>query len=238
MKKALFLTMCMLFLAAGLAQADYTATLAVGGNYNTGIALDLNGAPWATESTGGSISPSYLNGTLLPYVYCVGLITDVYVGVTYYATNVNTTGQVYDNNLGPATSLNPVPNAGKVAWLLSQYGAGATTWNQQVALQVAIWNVITGGPNNTPTGAYGLSGIISLDPSSSAYSTYTGYLNALGSNTGNVSSFYWMTPGNLDASNNVSWSQGLVAPAPIPPSMLLLAPGLLGLVGTRRWLMG
>ena len=232
MRKILFLAVCGLLLASGVAQADYTATLAVGGNYNSGIALDLNGVPWAAESTGGSISPSYLNGTLLSYAYCVGLTTNINVPGTY-TTNVNTAGQVYGNGLGAATTLNAVPNAGQIAWLLGQYGAGATTWNQQVALQVAIWNVITGGPSGTPTGAYGLSGIISLDPGSSAYTTYTGYLSALGGNTGNVSSFYWLSPGDGTGAN---WSQGLVAaaPVPVPPSVFLLAPGLLGLVGMRK----
>jgi hypothetical protein len=235
MRRVLFLTVCTLFLAAGLAQADYTATLQLGGNYNTGIALDVGGNYWPTESTGGPISPSYLNGSLLPYVYCVGLVTNVIVSATYSATNVNATGQVYDNGLGSPTSLNPVPNAGQVAWLLSNYAAGATTWNQQVALQVAIWNVISGGPSGTYDGAYDVGGIVSLDRSSTAYSTYIDYLNALGSNTGNVSSFYWMTPGNVDSSNDVSWSQGLVAPeVPIPSAILLLGPGLAGIAALRR----
>ena len=71
-------------------------------------------------------------------------------------------------------------------------------------------------------------------PISSAYTTYTGYLSALGSNTGDVSSFYWPSPGDGTGAN---WSQGLVAqaaPVPVPPSVFLLAPGLLGLVGMRR----
>lgn len=230
MKKVLFLAVCVLFLAAGAAQAD---SLYLSNSYNGAIPLDLNGTPWESAG-GGSLQGATLNGASLPWVYCVGLTTIVYVPGTYDQTYVNTAGQVYDNDFGPATSLHNVPAAGQVAWLLSNYANGATTAVEQVALQAAIWHVISAAPGG---GYQSLGGIVSLDSSSSAYGnsttpgTYEYDLAQLGANTGTISNFYWMTPGQ---GSPVAYSQGLVAPVPLPPSLLLLAPGLLGLVGMRK----
>jgi len=180
------------------------------------------------------VQPSTLNGNTLRYAYCLGLTTTVSVPAIYDQTYVNTTsGMVYGNQFGPPTTLNQVANAGEVAWLVGQYAAEATTQDQQVALQAAIWHVVAAG------GGYGHLGTVSLDPSSAAYGLYTTYLSALGNNTGDTTAFFWMSPG-ADGNHY----QGLVTaderavedygnPVPIPPAIWLLGSSLLALRGVR-----
>jgi len=232
MRKVFFLTVCLAFLLNGPAWADFSATLSLGSSFNS-IPLDLNGVPWETAG-GGTVWPSTLNGTTLPYVYCLGLTTSVLVPATYDQTYVNTTtGKVYGNQFGPPSALNQVTNAGEVAWLASHYAASATTQDQQVALQAAIWHVIAAG------GGYGDLGDVSLDPDSSAYGLYTTYLTALGNNTADTTNFLWMSPGA-----NGTHYQGLITDEgsvveeggdslPVPPAIWLSGSSLTVLIGLR-----
>src|SRR5208337_600395 len=111
----------MLFLVAGLAQAD---TLVLGGSYTHGIVMDTDGtytfSGGATQSTvgGGSIDPSTLNGVALPYVYCIDLFTQINVPGTYNAI-VTTNGTIYSNSSTlPGLVFSAAP---QIAWLLSTY---------------------------------------------------------------------------------------------------------------------
>ncbi len=248
MKKALFFAICVLFIAAGAAQADYLGTLVLQNIDNSNaITLDLHGDPTGQAGTetvhGGSLAGSTLNGAPLPYVYCVGLTTDV--GVPYNGqAYVNSTlgnlpvatpvGQVFDNFDLASTSLGPVPDAGQVAWLLATYGASATTTDLQVALQAAIWHVISAN------GGYPTLGVVSLDQmsDSAAYPIYLSDLANLGSKTASTSTFLWMTPGIFTVQGPTVTAtaayQGLVAPVPIPGALALLCPGLAALVGLRK----
>jgi hypothetical protein len=209
MKKLLVLTACMVFLLAGLANAD---TLNIGGTY-TGMTIWEDGV--LTGVGGGSVDPSYLNGTELDYLYCVDLYITVNVPGSYPNTVVTTDGTIY----GVA-----VHNAGQVAWLLSQYGT-AGQGSQAYALQAAIWHVVNDGIHN-----------VFIDNTSSpanVVTLYGSYLTALDSNTGNISDFRWITPGQLDSNGHVVAYQGLVT---VPePGILILLGIAMSAIGAASW---
>jgi hypothetical protein len=226
MRKVLIFTALLVFLLAGLAQADFTGDLNLGGTFNS-VPIMVDGKS-VTEG-GGSIITSYLNGTALPWVYCIGMDTVVYVPSDYNQTYVNTTtGKVYDNGFGGLHDLNQVANAGQVAWLLASYANSPTV--DQVALQAAIWHVINPGHIGLDTTSAG-------DP---YRADYNAYLTALGSNTGDTTQFLWMSPANgtLDDDGGLHHYQGLVTQVPIPGAVWLLGSGLAALLGLRRKYLG
>jgi hypothetical protein len=207
-KLVLFLMVAMVFLLQGWAKAD---TLTLGGAYSTSIHLLENGTPiTAITEGGGSIDPSSLTSGSLSYVYCVDLLHSVNVSSTYNNTVVTNNG-VVNGAL--------VNNAASIAWLLSNYGTSGQG-NNAIALQAAIWHEVNSNISLN-TAYYNANG------GSTIVTAYNNYLTALGSNTGTIANFLWITP--RDGSSTVY--QGLVgaSPVPEPSTMLLLASGLLGL---------
>jgi hypothetical protein len=174
----------------GVAKAD---NLYIGATY-TNMTVLIDGG--TSNEGGGSVEVSYLNGVQFEYLYCVDLFTTVYVPGSYPSTNVNTAGLIYGQ---------PVYNADKVAWLLDNYGT-AGQGDAAYALQAAIWHVVNDdGPGGRPD--------VTIAPSApaGAISLYNSYLAALDGNTGNISDFLWITPGQLDSNGNVvatrDWSE-------------------------------
>jgi hypothetical protein len=192
-------------LALGMSPVRAAFDLNLGGTYSS-ISIVLDGT--TTTEGGGSIDNSTLNERP-SWVYCVDLFHDVYVPGDYNNTGVSTSGVVNGYT---------VNNAGEVAWLLAHY---ATTGHgiQAMALQAAIWHVIYDGSSG-----YAGNHTVNPDTGASYYTEYVTMLSALGSQTGNVSSFDWLSPG---IANNSTVYQGLVA-VPEPTTMvagaLLLLP--------------
>jgi hypothetical protein len=176
MKRTLFRTIPLAALAlaaviiAPKAQAD---VLQLGSNYTTPMYVTLNGI--AENAGGGSVGPSYLNGHLLPYVYCVQLDVNIGVPNTYNAT------VTHDGTVHYSSGNAVVNNAGKIAWLLDKYAGTAKTSDQQGGLQAAIWKEIYGN-NFTLTNA-NTSGMIS---------DYNSDLTNVG--TASLSNFSWLSP--------------------------------------------
>lgn len=74
-----------------------------------------------------------------------------------------------------------------------------------------------------------------LDTASPQYGLYSFYLTELGTNSGNVSDFLWITPGSLETTGALVQYQGLVGvTVPEPGVLTLLGLGLVALGFTRK----
>jgi len=182
------------------------STLNIGGNFSSIHGIE-NGSPVTVG--GGSIDTSFLDGRQLPYLYCVGLFTNINVPGTYFATV---------NNLGTG-----ITNATQIAYLLGKYGISGIG-AQAVALQAAIWHE-----------EYGSQFVLDTATSdSTVIALYTAYLSDAAANgsSGVVGNFDWINP--VDGNNNAL--QALVTSVPEPGTMMLLGVGVLGLAvfGKRR----
>jgi hypothetical protein len=194
----------------GTHPAHATSTLNITATVNNlgQISIDIFGHPY-NPAYAGSIVPSYLDGTPLPFLYCVDVMNDIYIPGTYYSTSVNTNGIVHNKS---------VDNAGKVAWLLDQYADLATgNKDKTAALQVAIWEAIYGTQE------------ISLHSPDSVLKELA-YIHNHGSGTTSIGTYTWLSP-----MNGQIRMQGLVTRVPEPGSTLLLAFALSGLFGIGWW---
>jgi hypothetical protein len=87
-----------------------------------------------------------------------------------------------------------VPNAGAIAWLVTHLGQQATTPLEQDALQAAIWRTEYG--NNFQLDGVDNANFIDPDSTNAKIaSTYQADLAALGTNTADVSTVSWISPG-------------------------------------------
>jgi hypothetical protein len=157
------------------------------------------------EDLSGGNFGGMLNGTTpLTVSYCVNLYTDLFPGTTYANAAVTADGTSY---------ANPLPNAGAIAWLITNLGPTATTPLQQDALQAAIWRTEYGAN-------FQLNGVDNQDGATSFNLTiaplYQADLAALGNNAAPVSAVVWISLGaNPDMASE---GQGLVVLLGTPTS--------------------
>ena len=163
----------------------------------------------------GSFDVSKLNGTDLPWVYCVDLSHYISLNTTYSNALVRNDGVVNGS---------AVNNAANVAWLLDTYAAGAAgNAGKEAGLQLLIWKAIYG------------SNFTALS-SNSWYTTWSG--TPFG--TGDVSKYSWLTPDSRCLNNSCyapDCKQGLVTYQSVPDggaTALLLGAALAGLAAFRR----
>ena len=210
MKKAIFFMTCVILLvSAGMANAD---TLYLGGTFNS---IYLTGAGLANPVGGGSIAGSKLNGTLLPYDFCIGLYTDVYVPGTYSA--------IVTNN-GTVNNGQSVTNAGEIAYLLTNYASPGMSSDAQIALQAAIWSVEYSG--------------VALDSTHYAGTTiltdYNTEIAAASGKSAPLTGFDWMTPYTV-SNGIITYDQAQVTATPEPCSLLLVVGFAFGLYGIESF---
>ncbi len=170
------MTLGLVVLALG-GVALHADTLSLGANYVT-VGVKIGSNP--TTEGGGSVGPSSLNGTSLPWVYCVDLYDNISVPGTYNATVTHDASMTGLTNDGLGLTGGVVNNAAQVAYLLQTYAAGATTADQQAALQAAIWYEI-------------YNGNVTLNDNANRTTYYNMYLTGVGA--GNVGHFSWLSPG-------------------------------------------
>ena len=215
-------------LGSGMALAD---NLNLGGNYNGGINITGGYLGTGTASEGGgSIGPSSLNGTALPWVYCVDIPDTVNVPadyanalVTHNGTIAGSSGNSTDGGITGYTSngaLATVSNAVAVAWLAHTFAAGASGYDAEVGLQAAIWHEIYGVDLTSGNTAGAIA----------AYNTDLAALAAAGSLPNYVSQFAWLSPNG----NDPNVMQGLLTQVPDGGMTLMLLGGTLIGLGTLR----
>jgi hypothetical protein len=187
----------------------YTGT----GYQNGGLSISLHGGPVHNEA-GGSIGiydhPTY-DGLELPFLYCVEIETNINVPGTY-DTNVTRNGVVHGGLIN---------NAGQIAWLIDNIAPLATSHDDQLGLQAAIWQQV-----------YGSDFVVDQSQTSAGiFSAYTADLTALGSNTAAVDHVAWLSPYN--GQGQISAAQGMVTAGwPLPPGPSTVPePSTLGLFG-------
>ncbi len=216
-------------LGSGMALAD---DLNITGGFNGGIQISGDGL--SGTYGGGTFTGGYLNGIALPWIYCVDIPDEVGVPGDYPNATSNNNGTIagshtnytYNGITGdpsPAGTQEGVTNAKDVAWLLHTFAAGATTYDQQVGLQGAIWHEIYGV---TLTGCNDGSGCLT---------DYAADLLAL-QNAGSIQdytgNFTWLSP----SGSSSSVDQGLVTNL-VPDggmTLMLLGVGLVGVETLRR----
>jgi hypothetical protein len=155
---------------------------------------------------GGTLVPSIMDDTPLPFLYCVDILHDIYIPGSY-STSVTFDGKVHGQS---------VSNAGQVAWLLDQYASSASgNSNKTAALQAAIWEVMYGDQ-------------FKLNGPAAILNQEKIYLQNVG--TAPVTNYAWLSP-----VSGTTLMQGLVTRVPEPSSTLLLALTLSSLFGINWW---
>ena len=155
---------------------------------------------------GGDITPASLDGTPLPFMYCVDASRDIFVPGTYAAT-VTSNGTIH----GTA-----VAHADQVAWLLGQYATDASgNATKTAALQAAIWEVMYGNQ-------FTLHSPTAVVIQEALYLTHVG--------TAPVSNYTWISP-----VSGTTLMQGQVTRVPEPSGTLLLGLALSGVLALGWW---
>src|ERR1022692_935202 len=119
-------------------QIPGTGAVGMGQAGGESLWIDINGTPQNLYWAGGF--DIVLDGTYDRVVFCVDLLTNIYVPGTY------TTTLDYSNSpyITPGNSSDKI-SLRRVAWLLEKEWPSTPT--EGAALQLAIWDIVTDGGN-------------------------------------------------------------------------------------------
>jgi hypothetical protein len=229
------------FASQANAQITYGNDLNLGGTYPS--TPNFYSYDNAVGGSGGPITPSFLNGYALPFVYCLDIPDDVAVPHDYTNSGVSSNAEVVYTNLPgkPGTSplltttngVTTLTNASQIAGLLNEYGAAVSgNVTKEDALQAAIWTEVYGYDTNpSPVGGNPYGFYVTDTATYNQMLVYLGGTTTAGSTstpTAAVNSAVWLTPSDNGAPQGL---QALVTVVPEPSTFALAGLGALGLVG-------
>jgi hypothetical protein len=212
MKGMLFALCLALSIAAAMpASADTTLSIS-----------DINSLVYGTTQYGGEyvgpIGASLNNTTITGGITCLTINTSTTVP-TSYPVNVSTLSPL---NLTNALQPSAVLQYQEAAWLIGQMPSNT---GEIGAISFAIWSLFS--PGTYLNSSYGLNSTQQADVAS--WLAQASAINPANYDFSSVQ-IYTAIPG----SSNQEFMSGAAAPVPLPSALLLLGPGLVGLVGLKR----
>ncbi len=167
----------------------------------------------------GESKGATLDGLKLSFVYCIDIVANINLN-TKYTADVTFNGRISDRGL--------LPNAGKIAWLVSTQAKTANTLDKQTGLQSAIWYQLYGAKFSL------------INPPKAVSDAYKYYLTVLGNNEARLNSVAWINVGKgaqdqvaMFADPNNKYKGQMMA-TPIPSAVWLFGSAMAGLIGLGK----
>jgi hypothetical protein len=194
------------------ARAD---NLVIGGSAGPTINVTgtVSGNPFidTRNERGGNLPGSTLNGSALPWLFCVDLTHNVALSGTYGATTTTNTGSVNGAVVGGSDMV-----ADQIAYLLLTYASSAIGTSQEGELQAAIWKL-----------EYGAGFTINSVSGGSVANALALVTEAQGATTtDDRTKLLWLSP---KQTGSAVVHQGLVTVVPVPEPASMAIAGIAGL---------